>query len=200
MGEIRDISIVPIIPPLWRVPSNLIFNSYSHLQLYFDIADKYNFYFVFHMPWNVWWHMNCLPANNLFLIVPSNPGKLSYIYLHLQAYSEEVDKYKSQYFIFHETTTPWDVSWPMNCACKSSKVNCDFKAQFFSHLIHFLAYLDVSNSYNFQLVFHISQDFSWLMNCVRNSPFVNFFFFESFLLHIYENLQAHLVFGRNRWI
>ena len=51
--------------------------------------------------------MNCVPANNHLLVVPSNPGKLWYIYPHLHSYLEEVDKYKFQYFIFHETTTPY---------------------------------------------------------------------------------------------
>ena len=59
----------------WALKS-YFFNIYPHLQVYFDIADKYNFHFVFHMPWSIWWHMNCVPAKNLSLLVPSNPGKL----------------------------------------------------------------------------------------------------------------------------
>ena len=53
--------------------------------------------------------MNCVPANNHLLVVPSNPEKLWYIYPHLHAYLEEVDKYKFQYFIFHETTTSYSL-------------------------------------------------------------------------------------------
>ena len=66
-----------------------------------------------------------------------------------------------------------------------------------TYLSIFLVYLDVSNAYKFRLVFHVSQDFSWHMNCVCNSPFVNCVF-KSFLLYIYHNLQAYLLFGRNR--
>ena len=146
--------------------------------------------------------MNCAPANNHLLVVPSNPGTLWYIYPYLHAYLEEVDKYKFQYFIFHETATPYslktEVMFRKNCACKSSKVNCAFKATFFfSYLSIFWAYLDVSNSYKFKLVFHVSQDFSWHMNFVCNSPFVNCFF-KSFLLYIYHNLKEYILFGRNR--
>ena len=47
--------------------------------------------------------MNCVPANNYILVVPSNFGTLWYIYPHLHSYLEEVDKYKFQYFTFQET-------------------------------------------------------------------------------------------------
>ena len=72
-----------------------IFFTFIHICrcILIDIADKYNFHFVFQMPWNVWWHMNCVPSNNLFLIVSSYPGNISYIYLHLQAYRLFHDKY-----------------------------------------------------------------------------------------------------------
>ena len=138
--------------------------------MYFDIADTYTFHFVFHMPWSVWWHMNCVPANNLSLIVASNPGKLSYIYLHLQGYLEEVDKYKSQYFIFHETI-PWDVWWPMNCACKSSKWNCSFKASFFYILIHFWRLWMCLTPINFSWYFIYRKIFHdlWIVSAILHS-------------------------------
>ena len=107
--------------------------------------------------------MNCVPANNNLLAVPTNPGTLWYIYPHLRAYLEEVDKYTFQYFIFHETATPFsleaEVMFRKNCSCKSSNVNCALKAPNF-YISIFLVYLDVSNSYKFRLVFHVSQDFS----------------------------------------
>ena len=125
-------------------------------------------------------------------------------YPHLHAYLEEVDKYKFQYFIFHETTTPYSLKaegmfrkiWivpanPLEWIVPS-------KPHFFTYLlIHFLVCLYVSNAYKFRLVFHVSQDFSWHMNCVCHSPFVNCVF-KSFLLYIYHNLQAYLLFGWNR--
>ena len=108
-----------------------------------------------------------MPANNHLLVVPSNPGTLWYIYPNLHAYLEEVDKYKFQYFKFSETATPYslkaEVMFRKNCARKSFKVDCALKAPFFTYLSIFWVYLDeldVSNSYKFKLVFHVSQDFS----------------------------------------
>ena len=92
---------------------------------------------------------------------------------YLQSYLEEVDKYKSQYFIFQSRNNN-----PLGCfvtyelclqACKSSWVNYAFKALFFYIIINFLAYFDVSNSNKFQLVFHISQFFMTYKLCPQFS-------------------------------
>ena len=110
--------------------------------------------------------MNCVPANNHLLVVPSNPETLWYIYPHLHAYLEEVDKYKFQFFIFHETATPYSLKAEVMfrkiriVPANPLKSIVPSKPHFFIYLSIFLVYLDVSNSYKFKLVFHVSQDFS----------------------------------------
>ena len=131
-------------------------------------------YFIYHeMFGDVW--IVCLQIIN-YKLCPHILKSCGIIYPHLQAYLEEVDKYEFQYFIFYKTTTPYRLKeegmfrdiWIVHV--NPLKWIVPLKPKLFRYLHMFLAYLDVSNSYKFLLVFHISQDFSWHMNCVCNHP------------------------------
>ena len=103
------------------------------------------------------------------------------------------------YFTKQQSPTVVRMRW---CSVRNVHANplkpiVPLKHHFFNYLSIFLVYWDVSNSYKFKLVFHVSQEFTWHMNSVCNSLFVNCFF-KSLLLYIYQNLKAYLLFGRNR--
>ena len=68
--------------------------------------------------------------------------------------------------------------WHMNCAWKSSFMNC--------------AYLDETDEYKFHMELHTSWNTSsWHMNCACISSFMNFAF-KSWFLYIYPNLPAYV--------